>query len=94
MTEQEKVLWDELVAMQIAPRDAFDREDAARTRRTESSCDGKVRHRTKNAAIFALRKLQQTPRQKLAKPAPDGFEIYECRHCGGWHVGTVSKGRR
>ena len=94
MNEQEKALWDELVAMRSAPRDAFSKDDAAKIRRTEASCEGKVRHGTKSAAVIALAKLRKMPRRKLGKPAPDGFTIYECRHCGGWHVGTVSKGRK
>jgi len=94
MNEQEKALWEELVAMQSAPRDTFSREDAVKIRRTEASCEGKVRHGTKSAAVVALVKLRKTPRRKLDKPAPDGFDVYECRHCGGWHVGAVSKGKK
>ena len=94
MKDKEKTLWDELVAMQAAPRDAFNKDDVATIRRTEASCEGKVRHGTKSAAIIALAKLRKMPRRKLDKPAPNGFELYECRHCGGWHVGTVGKGRK
>jgi len=94
MNEQNKTLWDELVAMQSPARDAFSKDAAAKIRRAEASCEGKVRHRTKSAAVVALAKLRKIPRQKLEKPAPDGFDVYECRHCGGWHVGTVSRGRK
>ena len=94
MNEQEKALWDDLVAMRCAPREAFNRDDAAKIRRAETSCEGKVRHATKSAAIIALTKLRKIPRRKLDKPAPDGFDIYQCRYCGGWHVGSVSKGRK
>ena len=94
MNEQQKTLWDELVAMQAAPRDTFNKDDAAKIRRAEASCEGKVRHGTKSAAVVALAKLRKIPRRKLDKPASDGFELYECRNCGGWHFGTVGKGRK
>ena len=80
---------------QCSPRrDTFNKDGAAKIRRKEASCEGKVRHATKSAAVIALAKMRKIPWQKLKKPAPDGFDIYECRHCGGWHVGAVGKGRK
>lgn len=45
----------------------------------ENSCRRKVRHETLEAATKAMR----VHRKKYhASKVP-----YECRHCGGWHIG-------
>jgi len=53
MNKQQKTLWDELVAMQAAPRDAFNKDDAAKIRRAETSCEGKVRRHKKRCDCCA-----------------------------------------
>jgi predicted RNA-binding Zn-ribbon protein involved in translation (DUF1610 family) len=45
-----------------------------------NGCRGKVRHRTKEAAIITMKK------QKNA-----GLNTYPCPLCGGWHIGRSNR---
>lgn len=45
-----------------------------------NGCKGKVRHRSKGAAVAALRAIRNA-----------GLESYPCKRCGGWHLANSRK---
>jgi len=45
--------------------------------RRRNGCTGKLRHRSKGAAVATLRRIGNA-----------GLTCYPCRRCGGWHLGT------
>lgn len=51
-----------------------------------STCDGKRRHRNRNAAFKHLRNLVAGGSDRLT------LSIYLCPYCNWWHVGHVAKG--
>lgn len=51
------------------------------------ACEGKVRHLRKEYALIAL---SRTPNYEFDLGR---LHVYQCGHCGGWHVGHASTGR-
>lgn len=45
------------------------------------ACQGKQRHPNKDAAERALFRLARAGADRA------GLNTYQCRHCGGWHLG-------
>lgn len=45
----------------------------------QSSCEGKVMHKTEEGALRAA--------AAMAKKTREPFEAYKCRYCPGYHVG-------
>jgi hypothetical protein len=66
----------------------------------ERSCEGKVRHAERGAAVRAAEKLLRKDYPEAAQFMTKGAfrrlrkewcDAYECVHCGGFHVGHVPK---
>ena len=51
------------------------------------ACDGKTKYSTEKRAVLSARRLTMKEN--------DVFDVYQCRHCGGWHIGhTLPRGLR
>lgn len=50
-------------------------------------CAGKRRHPTRGKALAHMRQLVRRG------AASERLNVYECPHCGGWHVGHLGKER-
>lgn len=48
------------------------------------SCEGKVRHPTKEGAIISLKKLTKS------RGHQGYMHAYRCNFCGQWHIGHVA----
>ena len=68
-------------------------ETAKRQLEVERQCGGKVRYKTKEAAVVATNCIRVSPnRDSLAEK----LSAYQCTVCNGWHVGhgtAYKKGR-
>lgn len=53
-----------------------------------AGCVGKIRHDTKGGALVHRGRMVDQG------AAAGAFEVYRCRHCGGWHVGHARERRR
>ncbi len=64
----------------------------------KNTCRRKAYFASRREAKRAMDQLQGHRRQP--RPSAGGgrtrgkLNVYQCRHCGGWHVGTVVKRRK
>lgn len=52
-------------------------------------CGHKVRHATKHHACLAIEAMMRAEPNRMVALVP-----YECRYCGGWHVGHSKSGMK
>ena len=58
---------------------------SSKRRLRRRSCEGKARHADKTGAVLAVNQLWVKSRARV--------HPYECRFCGGWHVGRPPEKR-